>query len=331
VELSTVADDEAVWHDGARVVRVSDLQPGTIVEAHGHRFRTLPRLGERLATFATVNDVHFGETECGLIEGADVGPVLSVGPDEPPYPETMNAGAVAEIGEIPADCVIAKGDLTANGAPEEYARFLEVYRGAFGDRLLHIRGNHDAYHGEHFSPDAPLECALSGVRLAVLDTTRPGHAGGQVADADLEWLDALAAESDRPVLVFGHHHPWDPDSPDRSDSYFGIRPDDSERLVELIARRRTIRGYFAGHTHRNRVRRFRATDDVPYVEVACVKDYPGAWAEYRVFERGVLQIHRRISTPAALAWSERTRAMYNGAYAQYAFGELEDRCFAVRF
>jgi predicted phosphodiesterase len=340
MELTTVANDEAVLHDGVQVLRLTGLRADTTVEAHGHRFRTLPDLGERLATFATVNDVHFGETVCGLIEGADIGPVFSVAQGEPPYPETMNQGAVEEIGAIDAACVVAKGDLTATGTSAEYARFLEVYAGAFGDRLFHVRGNHDAYHAEHFVPDAPLEITLPGVRLAVLDTTDPGRAGGRVRAHDLEWLDALARESDRPVLVFGHHHPWDPgsrdrsdnsDSSDTSDTYFGISPDDSERLVAGIARRPSIRGYFAGHTHRNRVRRFSATGDVPFVEVACVKDYPGSWAEYRVFEAGVLQIHRRISTQAALAWSEKTRAMFNGAYAPYAFGTLSDRCFAIRW
>ena len=76
-----------------------------------------------------------------------------------------------------------------------------------------------------------------------------------------------------------------------------------------------ITGYFAGHTHRNRVRRFGATGDVPWVEVACVKDFPGAWAEYRVFEGGILQVFRRIATPEALVWTERTRQMYEGGYA----------------
>jgi hypothetical protein len=60
-----------------------------------------------------------------------------------------------------------------------------------------------------------------------------------------------------------------------------------------------------------------------------VKDYPGTWAEYRVFEGGVLQIHRRISTPEALAWSEQTREMYAGTYAGYALGSLADRCFVL--
>jgi 3',5'-cyclic-AMP phosphodiesterase len=96
-----------------------------------------------------------------------------------------------------------------------------------------------------------------------------------------------------------------------------------------VARRPRIVGYFAGHTHRNRVRRFSATGDVPWVEVACVKDFPGAWAEYRVYEGGILQVFRRISAPDALAWSEKTRDMYAGLYEVYAFGALADRCFPI--
>ena len=36
-----------------------------------------------------------------------------------------------------------------------------------------------------------------------------------------------------------------------------------------------------------------------------MKDFPGSWAEYRVFEGGILQVHRRLSSSAALAWSEK--------------------------
>ena len=97
----------------------------------------------------------------------------------------------------------------------------------------------------------------------------------------------------------------------------------------VVARHPGILGYFAGHTHRNRVRRFRATGDRPWVEVACVKDFPGTWAEYRVFEGGILQVHRRISAPDALAWTEQTRHMYADTYADYAFGALDARCFAM--
>ncbi len=45
-----------------------------------------------------------------------------------------------------------------------------------------------------------------------------------------------------------------------------------------------------------------------------MKDFPGTWAEYRVHEGGVMQVHRRISTPEALAWTDQTRAMFAGFY-----------------
>ncbi len=328
-ELTTVADDEAVVHMGATARRYVGLAPDREHAYDGLAFRTLPALGERLACFATVNDVHFGETRCGVIQGSDIGPVFESGPGEAPYPETMNRAAAEEIAAIAPGAVVAKGDLTASGSAPEYRAFLDCW-GRFGDRLHHVRGNHDAYHGEAFLPPAPLEVALEGVRLAVLDTTWPGHAGGRIPPRDLEWLDALAAGSDRPVLVLGHH-PLDGLEP-RADGResFGLQPASGRALVEVFARRPSLRGYFAGHTHRNRVQHVAETA-APFVEVACVKDYPGTWAEYRVFEQGVLQVHRRISTPEALAWSERTRAMYAGAYAGYALGGLEERCFAIRW
>ena len=331
MDLTTLADDEAVFHDGTTVHRHDGLAPDTAYELDGRTFRTLPRPpGERLATVATVNDLHFGEVECGVLNGIDDAPIYTTPPGEEPYPELMNRGAIAEMRAIEPDAVVVKGDLTSMGTRAEYEQFLEAYGPAFGERLVHVRGNHDAYHGETFASEPHRAVHLPGVTLAVIDTSIPGKASGGVPLETLDWLDQLAAEADRPVLVFGHHHPWDPSSPTRPEAYFGINPDDSERLVALVARRPRIVGYFAGHTHRNRVRHFAATGDVPWVEVACVKDFPGAWAEYRVHEGGILQVFRRISDPDALAWSEKTRDLYAGLYEQYAFGRLADRCFPIR-
>ena len=330
LELTTVSDDHVVLHDGSRVAVCHNLSPDSDHEFEGVVFRTLPRPpGERLATITTVNDVHFGETECGVLEGFVIGPILSLAPGEPPYPETMNAGAVAEMQALQPDAVIVKGDLTARGTTAEYDAFRAVYEAAFGERLVHVRGNHDGYHGGTFAAFPMQEVVLPGVIAAVLDTTVPAAAHGQVTSEQLEWLDELGARADRPVLVFGHHHPWQPGSNQRPEGYFGINCDDSEKLVDVVARRPSLVGYFAGHTHRNRVRRFPTTGDVPWVEVACVKDFPGSWAEYRVFEGGILQVHHRISTTDALDWSERCREMFAGTYATYAFGRLEDRCFAI--
>jgi Icc protein len=328
-DLTTVADDEVVFHEGLEVRRYGDLRPDREHELEGRHVRTLPRLGEHLTTFCTVNDVHFGEVECGILDGFDEGPVYRSAPGEEPYPTMMNRAAIAEMAAVDPSAVVVKGDLTTRGTKDEYQTFLDMYEPAFGPRLHHVRGNHDAYYGETFADDAPFTVDLPGVTLAVLDTAVPGLASGGVGPDTVAWLDQVGAEADRPVLVFGHHHAWNPDSSVRPEGYFGIDPDDSERLVEVVARHDRIVGYFAGHTHRNRVRHFSATGEVPWVEVAAVKDFPGAWAEYRVFEGGILQVFRRISSPEALVWSEKTRDMYGGLYDQYAFGDLPDRCFLI--
>jgi 3',5'-cyclic AMP phosphodiesterase CpdA len=328
-ELTTVGPDFAVVHEGLEVRRYDGLAPDADHEIEGFAFRTLPEPGARLATFATVNDVHFGEQVCGLIDGSDVGPVFRSEPGDDPFPEVMNRGAIAEIDAIGPDAVVVKGDLTSTGTRDEYEAFLAAYGPAFGNRLTHVRGNHESYYDAPFAAEPFQQVVLPGVVLAVLDTSVVRATAGAVSTEQLAWLDALAADADRPVLVFGHHHLGDPDSREKADRTFGVNLDDSAALLELVARRPAIRGYFAGHTHRNRVRFFGPTADVPWVEVACVKDYPGTWAEYRVHEHGIVQIAHRISSHEALVWTEKTRHMYHGLYHDYALGQLADRCFTI--
>ncbi|MFN2606774.1 MAG: metallophosphoesterase, partial [Acidimicrobiales bacterium] len=237
----------------------------------------------------------------------------------------MSSAAIAEIATVNPDAVVAKGDLTSTGRTDEFDAFLDCYQGAFGRRLHWVRGNHDVLVDGAVAGRGPTTVDLPGVVLALLETPVAGRAGGALGQAQLEWLDDLGAGADRPVLVFGHH----PLADGGSDS-FGITPDDTRRLVEVVARRPALVGYFAGHSHRNRVRRLSETGDVPWVEVSSTKDFPGGWAEYRVFEGGILQVFHRISAPEALDWSERTRAMFGGLYPAYSFGTLADRCFAIR-
>jgi predicted phosphodiesterase len=287
--------------------------------------------GRALAVFATANDVHFGEVECGRIGGEEeIGPIFSVEPGDTPYPEVMNHGAIDEMIALQPDTVIVKGDLTDRGTEPEYEAF-RTASGRLGERMHHIRGNHDAMVTTSIAAHGPFTIELDGVTLAVLDTVIPAVDRGAIDPRQLAWLDELAAESTVPVLVFGHHHPWDPSSHERSANYFGINPDDSEALCAVIARREAIAGYFAGHTHRTRTRHFPSARNVPIVEIACVKDYPGAWAEYRVSGGGYTQITRRIASPDAMAWSEKTRAMFAGLYRDYALGSLSDRCLSVSF
>ena len=127
-EVATVADDEAVVFDGRMVRRFEGLEPDREhppARSPSALCRRPP--GDRLATVATVNDVHFGETRCGYIAGVALGPVLAAEPDADPYPHVMNGAAVAEIVALDPDAVVVKGDLTASGTADEYGQFHRVY------------------------------------------------------------------------------------------------------------------------------------------------------------------------------------------------------------
>jgi len=333
-----VADDLVVVHDGLTVHRFDGLQPD---QPHHFRIgadqapltvRTLARpAGQLRCRFATVNDVHFGETECGRIDDHPEGPIQRPLPGEAPYPETMNRAAVDEIDAITPSAVVVKGDLSQDGQPDEWAAFEDCYRTRFGDRLFVVRGNHDAYQGQSsYAGDQWIE--MPGVAVALLDTTIPRATTGTLSAEQLDWLDGRAADSTTPVLVMGHHQQWIAGGVDshRGADYFGMHPDASDALAAVVARRPSIVAYTAGHTHRHRVRHMPC--GVPTIEVGCVKDFPGTWAEYRVYDSGIIQVVHRISTPAALAWSERCRHLYADFgvdYETYALGTLEDRCCKI--
>jgi 3',5'-cyclic-AMP phosphodiesterase len=333
MDVTTVADDLVVIHDGLEVRRHSGLAADTEHEFDGTVVRTLPRPdGELLCRFATVNDVHFGEVEAGRIDDLTDGPIRRAEPGATPYPEVMNHAAATEMAEIGPVAVIVKGDLTADGHQVEWDAFEACYRAPFGDRLHVARGNHDAYrHQSEYAGDQLI--ALPGVIVALLDTAIPGATTGTITPEQIDWIDDVCADTDRPVFVMGHHQQWIGSGPDpkRSDDYFGLHPDASDRLDELAVRRSAVVAYAAGHTHRHRVRPM-TRSGVPSIEIGCTKDFPGTWAEYRVYECGIMQVVHRMSTPEALAWSESCRGLYSDFgvdYATYALGELSDRCFTI--
>jgi 3',5'-cyclic AMP phosphodiesterase CpdA len=332
MDITTVADDLVVVHDGLDVRRYDGLAADTDHDLEGVSVRTLARpAGELLCRFATVNDVHFGEVEAGRIDDLPDGPIRRAEPGADPYPEVMNRAAAAEIAMIDPAAVIVKGDLSVDGEQIEWDAFEACYRAPFGDRLHVVRGNHDAYrHQAEYAGDQRID--LPGVTVALLDTAIPGATTGTVTTEQLDWLDAVCAEADRPVFVMGHHQQWigGPDAK-RGDDYFGLHPDASDALDEIAVRRSNVLAYAAGHTHRHRVRPMLRTG-IPSIEIGCTKDFPGTWAEYRVFEGGIMQVVHRMSSPEALAWSESCRGLYSDFgidYESYALGTLADRCFTI--
>lgn len=350
LDVTTVSDTEAVIHetrpDGSVAVhRFNGLEPATTTAIDvsaadgsiGVEVTTLPRPdGELLCRFSTVNDVHFGELAAGQIDNLSEGPIRRQPPGDDPYPEVMNQCAVAEMATIDPMAVIVKGDLSLDGADDEWAAFERCYREPFGDRLHVVRGNHDAYRGQtEYSGDQRIE--LPGLTVALLDTAIPRATTGNITSEQTDWLDSVAHDTDSPVIAMGHHQQWIPDIDDpesgtrRNPEYFGLHPDASDLLDEVCVRRENIIAYTSGHTHRHR-RRQMLSSRIASIEVGCTKDFPGTWAEYRVFEGGVMQVVHRMSGGAALTWSESCRGLYSDFgvdYEGYALGSLHDRSFVI--
>jgi predicted MPP superfamily phosphohydrolase len=351
---------------GTRHVRIDGLAPATryaiSIEVAGGEpaprspyfpegFEThpAPRAAE-VASFATLNDLHFGEPRFGgvLTEDGEWGgehpdwPAVLETDGEIPYWRFMNEDAVSEINAAGVDFTVVKGDIADRGRPEQFAAARECF--AKLDRPHHaFLGNHDHYarlEGREVDgyallgqPPAPRAVDVAGWRLLLLDTVRPGHHHGEFDEERLAWL-AGALEETRalgaPTLLFMHHHPVPHEFRDSYPNSIGIVPEHSVPLFELVGRHAQVRGVLIGHTHRNRVRRHRASGATPWVEVNCTKDYPGGWGHYRLFEDGSFrQEVRRTSSGRALEHSTRCAGFFQGGYRRFALGTLAQQSFVV--
>ena len=340
--VTTRVGAHEVTTDGPfHTARIGGLEPDTVhdLEVEGAvpddrwlpaQVRTLaqPR-GRLLATVATANDVHFGETECGKTgdPATDaIGPVLSSAPGEPPYPEMMNGAVVDEMLALDPDVVVVKGDLTDTGKAEEYEAFLACY-GRLGARMHHVRGNHDAIRDPELArQDAPYAVALDGVTLAVLDTVVPGWVGGALAADQRGWLDDLAADTPDPVLVFAHHPAFNHDP---NYGLAGRRPRGAPRRCSPAAR--TSSATSPGTPTRTASLATLAVATSRASRSRAPRTIRAAWAEYRVYEGGYTQVMRRVAAPAARDWSERARHMIQGIYRDLVLGAIDDRCFTQTF
>jgi 3',5'-cyclic-AMP phosphodiesterase len=352
---------------GTRVVRIAGLPadrelrieleaPGVEAPAPDRywpeRVRTLPApRARRTASFATLNDLHFGEPRFGgrLTADHEYGdaepgfPLIRADDTEVPYWRIMNEDAIAEINAAGVDAAFVKGDIADVGLPEQFAVARETFAG-FAMPHHAFLGNHD-YYGRHNGAGevdgyallgqapAPRAVELGGWRLLLLETAEPGHHHGVFDDGRLAWLDDALAEtraSGQPTLLLMHHQPVPPEHRDSYPNSIGMDPEHSLRFFAAIGANPQVKGVLIGHTHRNRVRRHRAAGATPFVEVHCTKDYPGGWAHYELYEDGSFrQEVRRTATPRALAHSSRCRQCFRGLYRDFALGALADRSFVA--
>ena len=170
------------------------------------------------------------------------------------------ATAVAFINSMTRrpDVVIATGDLTDHGRPEQYELLKEILS-QLEVRLLLIPGNHDEREpfremahsmGASYLPaEGPLHYVVDDlpVRLIGLDSTRDGHHDGEFDTPRLAWVDhVLGQEPERPTLLFLHHPPfetgiWWMDS---------IGLSGAKEFRDVVTRHPQVRRIISGHLHR---------------------------------------------------------------------------------
>ena len=173
------------------------------------------------------------------------------------------------------DAVVAKGDLTAAAPARSTGPSWTATAPPSATGCRAVRGNHDVSGSDTFADDPVQEVELPGVALAILDTAVPGQAHGPVGAEQLAWLDELGAAADRPVLVLGHHHVWNPDTGTGTATYYGIDPDASagprRRGGPPPRPRRLLRRAHPPQPGGP----LAATGGVPWVEVAASRTSPG--------------------------------------------------------
>ncbi len=198
-------------------------------------------------------------------------------------PDECLLRAVEAILSLPdrPDALLVSGDLTDNGAPEEYQRVRELL--APLDLVPHVLpGNHDlrAPLREAFGlpgqGEEPVSYAvdLGPLRLVCLDSTIPGAEGGSLDGGRIEWLDAtLAEDAAKPTVVALHHPPLRTEIP--TFERIGLAPESSEALAGILAHHPQVVRIVAGHVHRSIVAELagRAVVTVPSTYLQAALDF----------------------------------------------------------
>lgn len=196
---------------------------------------------------AQISDLHVNEG------GAFIGELVDANASLASAIEFLNGFAPA------IDAVVATGDLTDDGRPEQYAVLRRLLDGCDAPLYL-VPGNHDerkqlldAFPHHAYLPrdGGPLHYAIDDhpVRLVMVDTTRPDFHDAALEPDELAWLDdTLSARPDAPTLVCMHHPPFDT----------GVwwmdcvgLPEEHRRGFESVIRRHPqVQRVASGHVHR---------------------------------------------------------------------------------
>ncbi len=315
-------------------VEIAGLQPATSYGVHldGRLAATLTTLpappGRLVGRLATVSDLHIGE------HGFGHWPRLHHdGTGASGHPMLCATAALEEAVRWGAQRIVVKGDLSHHCRRREYDLLAPLLH-AVPVPLTLIPGNHDG--GNHHIDDAGACLAahglplvtdvevldLAALRLIAVNSVVPHHDHGQLLP---RWpsIERALAEAAGACLLTAHHQLMTTPVP----LYLppGVLFPQSNRFAKRVAKANPSTLVTSGHSHRHRRRR---RGPIVITEVGSVKDYPGTWAGYLIYEGGIVQVVRRVAAPAAIRWTERTAVSVFGVWGHWSPGRLTDRCFS---
>jgi 3',5'-cyclic AMP phosphodiesterase CpdA len=254
-----------------------------------------------------------------------------------------------------ADLLLAAGDISSEAAQADVGDakgFLDDF-GAYEDEYHVVRGNHDRPHtghaaercrpdprapgfhdcfGEAFFPTGPTWFSREafGLRILGLDTYDKLGSGGDngvLSPKQMGFVrDELAADPERPTIVFGHHPvSLESNLTTLEPLIFDLNPTQAQQLEALYVKAPGVFLHHAGHTHRNKRTTGLTATGVTFQEVAAVKEYPGGFHLLRVFTGGYALNFYKLRGALQQEWSERSRQEYGGLAPFYVFGTAADR------
>ena len=212
--------------------------------------------------------------------------------------------------------MILTGDTVQHGRADEYGWLRELLAPLQAPLYL-VPGNRDdneelrrAFSDAPFLPASGpfLHYAIEDfdTRLVAIDSTWPEERKGRFCEQRQAWLEAtLAAQPERPTLLFIHHPPFDV-----GDHYVGgyRRPEEAAALRSIVTGHEQVTGLLCGHVHWPVSREWAGTQARIMPSVAI--DVRKGVDETEAAGRPIFMLHR-LSGPGALSSQPR----YAGAAA----------------
>lgn len=150
------------------------------------------------------------------------------------------------------DLVLATGDISNDGTPESYDRFIKSVRTNLPHTpIAWLEGNHDcpsAMRNIKQTPPLNSNVSIGAWRLILLNSRVPFEERGELPQSELDRLEALlAAEPDAPTMIFLHHQ-LVPVGSAWIDQYVVSNADEFFKITD---RYKNIKAISWGHVHQD--------------------------------------------------------------------------------